>query len=550
MTSQKTRTKKTKKKPIANIRASNNSDKKSHKGRQKLAKLPSVGQERFELALESLSVGIWDWNLIDGLLYWSPKYRQMLGFADGAFQPTPADFESRLHPDDRLIVTTALQAHIRDQIPFDVECRLRHNTGQHLWVRLCGVAQRNRAGRAHRMVGSVDDISVRKEAEQKLSEREARLRNMFEHAADGLITINTRGIVQSYNPACEKLFGYRADEVVGRNVSMLMPEPYHSEHDGYLTNYMLTGEAKIIGIGREVEGRRKDGTLFPMDLSISEFRSGGEILFSGVVRDITQRKQIERMKSEFISVVSHELRTPLTSIRGSLGLLANSRDAGLPAPTLELLEIARRNSERLVVLINDILDMEKLESGKMRVLLQPVALDELLTDAVTANAAYATRFGVTLNLWTEPDLPPGLADPDRLTQVVANLLSNAAKFTRQGSDVDIQAVKTGDRIQISVRDHGDGIPEEMRGRVFEKFSQADHSNSRERTGTGLGLSIARHLMRLMNGDVTFSSEPGKGATFFIRLPIAREVGTGLPAQGWDRDRHDDLPQLSTSGSTS
>lgn len=139
-------------------------------------------------------------------------------------------------------------------------------------------------------------------------------------------------------------------------------------------------------------------------------------------------------------------------------------------------------------------------------------------------------------------MAPALADPDRLTQVVANLISNAAKFTRQGTDVDIRATKQGDRIQISVRDRGDGIPENMRPKIFEKFTQADHSTSRERTGTGLGLSIAHHLVRLMNGDISFVSELREGTTFFVRLPIARPTETGLPAQGWNRD-HDDLAPI-------
>jgi PAS domain S-box-containing protein len=378
------------------------------------------------------------------------------------------------------------------------------------------------------MVGSVDDISVRKAAEQKLSEREARLRNMFEHAVDGLITIDAAGIVQTYNPACEVIFGYKADEVVGRNVSMLMPEPYHSQHDGYLDNYRHTGRAAIIGIGREVEGRRKDGSQFPMDLSISRFEVGGQTLFSGIVRDITQRKEVERMKSEFISIVSHELRTPLTSIRGSLGLLASDPQADLPRRTMELLNIAHRNSERLVVLINDILDVDKLDAGKMKLTLRSVSLKTVLTDAVSANSAYAARYGVTLSLWLEPDLPQVTADPDRLMQVMANLLSNASKFTRAGTSVDIRAERKDTRVRISVRDHGEGIPEKLKAVIFDKFSQGDYSNSRDRTGTGLGLGIARQIAHLMDGEIGFTSEPGKGATFHVELPIVSPAQPEAP----------------------
>lgn len=476
-------------------------------------------KERFELALQSLSVGIWDWNLVEKQLYWSPKYKQMLGIRDPDFQPRPIDFEKRVHRDDAETISAALRDHIKDGKPFDCECRLRHQSGHYFWTRMCGVAERNAEGKAIRMVGSVHDISVRKEAEQKVFEREARLRNMFDHAVDGLITIDTKGIVQSFNPACEKMFGYTAAEVVGQNVSKLMPEPYRAQHDKYVGNYLNTGQAKIIGIGREVEGRRKDGTVFPMDLSISQFKASGQTQFTGIVRDITSRKQIERMKNEFISVVSHELRTPLTSIRGSLGLLTSWHEERLPKRTSELLKIAQRNSELLMVLINDILDIEKLESGTMKLTLQPVDLEPLLNDAVRANSAYAARFDVTIKLKIEDDLPMAIADPDRLMQVVANLLSNAAKFTRPGSAVDVRAGKKGERVRISVRDHGQGVPEDLKHILFDKFFQADPSNSRERAGTGLGLSIARHFTRLMNGEIDFTSEWGKGATFFIDLPF-------------------------------
>lgn len=484
-----------------------------------------ASKERFELALQGLSVGIWDWNLVDKQLFWSSKYKQLLGIKDLSYQPRPTDFELRLHPDDHRIVMEALRNHLQAFETFDCECRLRHEDGHYIWTRLCGVAERNTSGKPIRMVGSADDISTRKHAEQKLFEREARLRNMFEHAVDGLITIDRTGIVQSFNPACERMFGYTASEIVGQNVSRLMPEPVRKEHDQYLRNYLKgpSRAPRIIGVDREVEGRRKDGSLFPLELSVSQFEAGREMLFSGIVRDITSRKQIERMKNEFISVVSHELRTPLTSIRGVLGLLTSGRESALPPRTMELLKIAQRNSELLMALINDILDIEKLESGTMRLSIKAVEVAPLLADAVRANSAYAARFDVMIKLSVEEHLPMALADPDRLIQVISNLLSNAAKFTRPGTVVDVHAGKKGDRIRISVRDHGQGIPDDLKGILFDKFFQADPSNSRERPGTGLGLSIARHFTRLMNGEIDFNSQWGKGATFFVDLPSTQRA---------------------------
>jgi len=174
------------------------------------------------------------------------------------------------------------------------------------------------------------------------------------------------------NQAACRIFGYDVSEVIGKNVKMLMPEPYHGEHDGYLHNYVSTGHKKIIGIGRQVVGLRKDGSTFPMDLAVSEMQLKGWRLFTGVVRDITERVRIERMKSEFISTVSHELRTPLTSIRGSLGLVMGGSAGVLPEQAKTLIDIAGKNCERLIQLVNDILDMEKIEAGRIEFQLQPV----------------------------------------------------------------------------------------------------------------------------------------------------------------------------------
>jgi PAS domain S-box-containing protein len=217
---------------------------------------------------------------------------------------------------------------------------------------------------------------------------------ILDNVLDGIITIDAKGIVSSFNKSAEHIFGYAAIEVVGRNVSMLVPEPHHSQHDSYLHNYLSTRQARVIGIGRELEGRRKGGATFPMELAVSEIRYQDKPLFIGVVRDITERKRVERMKNEFVSTVSHELRTPLTSIAGALKLMAGDALGILPDTAKPLMHIALRNSERLTHLINDLLDMEKIAAGKLHFDMQIQPLMPMVEQALEANKAYGEQYQV------------------------------------------------------------------------------------------------------------------------------------------------------------
>ncbi len=366
--------------------------------------------------------------------------------------------------------------------------------------------------------GIVRDISEQVEAAQALHSSANRLRTVLDNVVDGIITINKRGIIDSFNIAAQKIFGYEAHEVIGKNVSVLMPEPYAEEHDGYLHNYLNTHVAKIIGIGREVTGRRKNGTTFPMDLAVSEIEIDGELMFSGIVRDITERKQMEMMKNEFISTVSHELRTPLTSIRGSLDLVLGGAVGALSEPMEAMLRVAANNTERLLLLINDILDIQKIESGKMAFRFAPINIKDFVLQSITDNEAYANQYGVRFVIKPIADDPIAFADKDRLMQVMANLLSNAAKFSPPDNEIEISATRREHAIRISVTDHGPGIPEEFQPQVFEKFTQADSTDSRNKGGTGLGLSISRLIIEKHGGHIDFVSRSGIGTTFFFDLP--------------------------------
>lgn len=229
---------------------------------------------------------------------------------------------------------------------------------------------------------------------------EARLHAVIETVVEGIITIESKSTIETMN-AAETIFAYQANEVTRRNINMLMPEPYHSQHDSYLLQYLTTGHAKVIGIGREVVGKRMDGSVFPMEQAVSEMSIDDTRMFTGLVRDISERKAMEQMKNEFISTVSLELRTPLTSIQGLLGLILGGATDDLPKTSIKPLTIANNNCKRLVRLINDILDLEKFESGKMAFDTKPIEIMPLVKSTIESNQAYADEFDVTLALTHE-----------------------------------------------------------------------------------------------------------------------------------------------------
>ena len=409
--------------------------------------------------------------------------------------------------------------------------------GSRFPVLLTVSALRDQHGEIYAFLGIATDISERNRAAQAQRENETRLAAILDNVLDGIITINERGLIESFSKSAEKIFGYDAAETIGHNIKMLMPEPYHSEHDGYLHNFVQTGKKKIIGVGREVVGRCKNGTTFPMDLAVSEMLLGDKKMFTGIVRDITERVKIARMKNEFISTVSHELRTPLTSIRGSLGLIVGGVAGELPAQAKVFLEIAHKNSERLILLINDILDMEKIEAGKMEFHAQPVKLLPLLQQAVAGNNAYATPFQVSYELADGlPDVTIRV-DENRMMQVLANLLSNAAKFSSPGGKVSIAAHCLGSLARITVTDHGIGIEEAFKDQLFQKFSQADASDTRKKGGTGLGLSITKAIVEMMGGSIGFDSEPNVQTTFYVEFPIVNETAKIEPDTAYVAGRH-------------
>lgn len=402
----------------------------------------------------------------------------------------------------------------------------RHSNGQIVWQLVSGLPTFDAMGELQGYRGVAMDISRQKLTEASLEAYAKSTQAILDNVVDGIITIDSLGYVKSFNLAAERIFGYQATEVLSQKINMLMPEPHSLEHDNYLLAYQRTGNARIIGIGREVEGKHKDGHLFPMELSISEVVQNGEVTYIGMARDITERKRIERMKNEFVSTVSHELRTPLTSISGSLGLIAGGATGELNPQTRQLVAVAYKNSQRLGHLINDLLDMEKIAAGKMRFDMVMQELMPIVEQALEANQAYARQYDVTCQLVERAEDMLVRVDAQRLEQVLSNLLSNAAKFSPTGETVEVAIGAQRDKVRIEIRDRGPGISREFRSRLFTKFSQADSSDARQKGGTGLGLAISKELVERMGGTIGVNSELGQGSVFYFELPAVHRDDLG------------------------
>ncbi len=355
---------------------------------------------------------------------------------------------------------------------------------------------------------------------EQLRENQERIQTIIESAPDPFVGMDFRGRITDWNPRAEALFGWKRAEVMGRDFEeVLVPPRFRGTVGAALAGYKASGQADFAGQVLERVVVDRSGREIPVEVRIGLIDTGKLQLFSAFVHDITGRKEVERLKGEFISTVSHELRTPLTAIYGSLSLLQSGMAGELPPSARELVEMSNQSCERLVRLINDVLDLEKMDTGSLRYELTPQPLRPLVERSVADTQPYADGWGVRLEL--EPPVDAQVkADADRILQVMVNLLSNAAKFSPRGGVVKVGMALRGGAVRVSVTDQGPGIPEEFRPRVFERFAQADGSDRRQKGGTGLGLNICRRIVEAHQGRIGFNSDPGVRTEFWFELPLA------------------------------
>lgn len=406
----------------------------------------------------------------------------------------------------------------------------------------------------------VRDISDRHRIEQALRLLNQELATattlqqaIFDSANFSIVSTDIHGVIGMANLGARRMLGYTEEALVGHHTLTLFHDPAEivarsiklGQELGRLIapgiDVLMAAPAAGMVDEREWTYVRRDGSVLPVMLSVTALWDAQRRLtgFLAIAYDLTERKKIDNMKTEFISTVSHELRTPLTSIRGSLGLMVGGAVGDMPARAQPLLEIANSNCERLVRLINDILDIEKIEFGNMRFQFSVQRLLPLVEQAIAATQAYAMQFNVRLELLRDAIDGYVAADADRMLQVIINLLSNAVKFSRAGATVEVRLVRLPNAMRLSVTNYGDGISDEFRNRIFQKFAQADSSDTRAKGGTGLGLSICKAIIEKHLGRVDFSSEPGVLTEFFFELPHALTPLESPSLQGevlvWDAD---------------
>jgi PAS domain S-box-containing protein len=599
----------------------------------------ATSEQRYELALRGMSVGLFDWDITTNDVFLSQRCRDILRITDPAFAPKYTGFTARLHPEDRSRVEKALFGHLKRLHPFEVEFRMRRDDGDYVWVHSYGQAQYDADGYAVRMAGSLQDITAQKQQEQQLERSSAQLRLLVENApvavamfdcemrylmtsrrwmqdyglegrdiigqshydvfpeirsvphfidihrralrgerfdnredswtradgqkvwsqwaihpwldADGAVggiilfteditarkqseaalrtteamnraamdkapigkaLVRPDGRFMKVNPALCLLLGYSENDLLATDFQAITHPDDLAADLAHLRDLL---DGRTVSYQMEKRYFHRDGRVVWVQLSVSLVRraDGAVDFLVAQIQDITERKNIERMKDEFIAVVGHELRAPLSAIRDSLGEIAAARDATMPDSLQHVFDNAHRNCERLGSLVEEILDLEKIAGGQMRFDFKDEQIATITRHVVSVNEAYS-RISLA-------EIDPGwtvYVDTARYGQALSSLLSNAAKFSPAGSRIEVGAELRGDWVRVFVRDQGEGIPDEFRSRIFGKFSQADPLAARQKGGAGLGLYVTRQLVEQMRGSIGFASVPGAGTTFWLEFP--------------------------------
>jgi PAS domain S-box-containing protein len=469
--------------------------------------------DRRSYVLSAAEVGTWEWDNSTGKGLWSNRYREIIGVS-AAVEPCQENFLDRVHPADRPSVTAALMQHITDGQDYDRAYRiLRADTGEERWVHAKARVERDRLGRPWRVIGVGIDITAHKRAEQEFHDTAARLRALVETVADGVILIDERGQILLFNPACERLFGYRAAEIAGENIGLLMPPPHRDAHDSYISDYRRTGNRKVIGAEREVSARRRDGTEFAVMLSVGEVKREEDSLFIGIIHDLTMRKRAQQERDE--------LRRRLMRAQEDERLrLAHE----LHDETGQELAAAMLGLKRLEPVVGaegrDLLDRLRAQLDHMgkslhRVAreLRPTSIDDLGLARVLADhcADWQERFGinvdyqcVNVDLDTLPgDLRSGIY------RICQEALTNVARHATGATDVGIIIDRIENTLRLTIEDNGCGFDPNAVGRP--------HGTGR---AGGLGLAGIRERLALMGGEVEIESSIGVGTTIFMRMTLS------------------------------
>jgi PAS domain S-box-containing protein len=392
-------------------------------------------------------------------------------------------------------------------------------------------------------IAQAEAVEELRRRQEEIRASELRFRCVVQSAGDAIIICDENGKIVFWNKGAETVFGYTEDEAIAAPIEMLMPVHYRARHRAGFERFRVTGRSHMIGTTVEFEGLRKDATVFPLELSLASWTNGQTTMLTAIIRDISERKRAEkyckekevaeqasRAKSSSLARISHELRTPLHAIIGFTNLLLQNSGGNLTAQDTDFLERIRLNAKDQLKIINGILDLSKVEAGRMDLQIEPVAIDEILSELMKQFEADRNGHGedVELVLRCPLSVSPVHSDPQKLKQILLNLVDNALKFTKKGT-VTVELIvdpSTRQPIRIDVIDTGVGMPPHRINEIFEPFRQISADSNEHPGGTGLGLSICRSLCNLMGYSLDVQSEPGRGSTFSIifsgrsRLPFS------------------------------
>ncbi len=477
-------------------------------------------QVAMEEAQAIAHIGSWEWDLVSNELIWSKELYRIHGLNPDVDNISNDRIRSFNHPSDQPTVNRVMDQAKQTGEPFEFDYRIIKPDGTFSILHAEGHGTKNAEGKVIRLNGTDQDVTEQRLSEEIIRHSEERFRALAENAQDAIVSTNSKGSITYFNRAAEELFGYAESEVFGKSIKTLFLDKFNMAADENLADYLAQHELKLIGRQTEITGKTKSGQELSLELSLAKWQSSQDTFFTAIIRDISERKKVEQMKSDFISMVSHQLKTPLAIIRGYADNILLGITGPLSERQREYVGEMRDISDRYYALIARLLSVARMERGTVPIEKHPTELGRMIDRVVSNHRQRLEQKELKLDLggMEEPIIVD--ADAEKTIEAISNILDNAIKFTPQGGTISFLAGSDGVQGWMEINDNGPGIPPETLPKMFKRDQMFSGAPSAE-GGTGLGLYIAKELMTLQNGDISVESQLGMGTKFTFTLPLAK-----------------------------